>query len=85
MEAVLLSLADEKKHLAQADRDIAMGEERIARQAELIEEMRESGQSVIEAEKLLRTLRQCLETWQDHREEILRTIIRLEGGAAGAA
>jgi hypothetical protein len=85
MEAALLSLADEKKHLAKAEHDIAAGEERIARQVELIEDMRESGQGLVEAEKLLQTLRQCLETWREHRDEILRAILRLEGGGAGAA
>ncbi len=84
METALLSLADERKHLAQADRDIAMGEERIARQVELIEEMRVGGHSVVEAEKLLHALRQCLETWREHRNEILRAILRLESDGAGA-
>jgi hypothetical protein len=85
METALLSLADERQHLAKADRNIAAGEKRIARQVELIEEMRATGQGVVEAEKLLAALRQCLETWRVHRDEILRTIIRLESRGAGAA
>jgi flagellar motility protein MotE (MotC chaperone) len=80
----MLDLATEREHLAKADRDIAEGEARISHQVELIERLREGGHSVSDAERLLTTLQQTLETWQNHREEILRTIARLERGELGS-
>jgi hypothetical protein len=77
----MLDLATEKEHLAKADSDIAEGERRIARQADLIEEMRGNGQGMAEAEHFLDTLRQTLQAWRDHRDIILSTIARLEGAA----
>jgi len=73
-------LATERQHLAKADRDIAEGEARISHQAALIERLREGGHRVSEAEELLAVLQQTLQAWQDHRAEIIRTIVRLEGG-----
>lgn len=81
----MLDLATEREHLAKADRDIAEGEERISRQAELIERLREGGHSLSEAEGLLATLTQTLQLWRDHRDEILRTIARLESRRLGAS
>lgn len=81
----MLDLATEREHLAKADRDIAEGEERIRRQAELIERLREGGHSLSEAERLLATLTQTLQLWRDHRDEILRTIARLESRRLGAS
>ena len=77
----MLDLATEREHLAKAERDIAEGEERISRQAQLIERLREGGHSLSEAQALLATLTQTLQTWRDHRDEILRTIARLESEA----
>ena len=79
----MLDLATEKEHLAKAESDIAEGERRITQQTELIERLRRDDHNVGEAETLLETLRQTLRTWQDHRDLILVTIARLEGGAAG--
>ena len=79
----MLNLATEREHLAKADRDIAEGEMRISRQVELIEKLREQGHSVSEAEGLLSTLERTLQTWRDHRAEIVRTITRLESEELG--
>ena len=68
--------AKERNHLAKAERDIAEGEERITRQMLLIEKMRQDGHDATEAEKMLRTLRETLSAWQEHREEILRELAR---------
>lgn len=81
----MVDLATEKEHLAKADRDIAEGETRVARQAELIEHMRTgSGHGVWEAERLLETLKGTLQAWRDHRSAILRTIAGMEKGALPA-
>lgn len=74
----MLDLATEREHLAKADLDLAEGEARISRQIELIDRLRKGGHSVSEAEGLLDTLQQTLQAWQGHREEIIRTIARLE-------
>ena len=75
------TLAIEKDHLAQAERDLAEGQARIARQSVLVEHMQNAGQDVTQAEALLDNFRQTLSAWQDHRDEILRTIARLERGS----
>lgn len=72
-------LAMERQHLTKADSDIAEGEERIARQVELMAGLRHKGHGAAEGERLLETLRQTLQSWRNHRETILRTIARLEG------
>jgi len=74
--AAMPDQATEREHLAKADRDIVEGEERITRQMILIERLRQGGHDVTEAEILLRTLRETLEAWQAHREEILRNLAR---------
>ena len=74
----MLDLATEREHLAKADLDLAEGQARIDRQVELINRLRKGGYSVSEAEGLLDTLQQTLQAWQGHREEIIRTIARLE-------
>lgn len=78
-------LATEREHLAKADLDLAEGKARIGRQVELIDRLRKRGHSVSEAEGLLDTLQQTLLAWQGHREEILRTIARLESEELGSS
>ncbi|WP_376091676.1 hypothetical protein ACE7GA_22185 [Roseomonas sp. CCTCC AB2023176] len=74
----MTDLPTERRHLAKAERDVADGKARIMRQADLVGRLRAEGRDVAQAEALLSTMRQSLEAWQDHREEILRTIARLE-------
>ncbi len=74
-------LEAEEKHLAKAERDIADGEERIARQTAIAGRLQAGGQDAKAAEALLRTLRETLAVWKDHRDEILRTIARLRAPA----
>jgi hypothetical protein len=78
-----LDLPTEKRHLAIAVRDIAEGEERIQRQLTLLDTLRQRGQNLTEAEHLLQTLRQTLQTWEDHRDLIVQAIARLESAPAG--
>ena len=79
-KTAMLDLATEREHLAKADRDIAEGEARISHQVELIERLREQGHDLSNAKGLLSTLEQTLQAWRDHRDEIIRTIARLESG-----
>jgi len=81
--ATSLELAQEREHLTRADRDIAAGEERIARQRELIGHLQSKGLSVAEAEALLETLSQTLLSWRDHRALILDRIAHLESKPDG--
>jgi hypothetical protein len=79
----MADLAMEKGHLAQADRHVIEGERRIAQQTELVEHIRQKGAyGAAEAERLLQTLRETLETWRSHRENIVEAIARLEGEIA---
>ncbi|WP_210529646.1 hypothetical protein [Rubellimicrobium arenae] len=80
----MLNLATERATLAKAERDIAEGEARIANQADLVGRLRATGQDIGMAEALLATLQGTLRQWQDHRDEILRTIARLEQESAPA-
>lgn len=72
------NLETERRHLAEADRDIAAGERCVTTQALLVERLRGAGHDTGEAERLLLTLRQTLEAWWGHRELILDEISRLE-------
>lgn len=74
----MTDLAMEREHLAKAERDLVEGEERIARQAELLARLREAGHDIGLAEILLHNLEQTLQVWKDHRDEILATLARLE-------
>ena len=71
-------LATEEAHLEKSERDIADGERRVSAQALLVERLRAGGHDTGTAEALLMTLQQTLEGWRAHREEILRSIARLQ-------
>ncbi len=75
----MLSLDQERAHLAKAEQDIAAGQMRITAQELRIQRMRLRGHDTGRAEELLDCLRQTLLQWQAHRAEILRAIRRLEG------
>lgn len=77
----MLTLEDERGHLAKADRDLAEGERRISAQMLIIEHLRATGHGTDAAERLLLTLRETLETWLNHRVLIVETITRLEGAS----
>ena len=73
----MTQLAEEREHLAQADRDIVAGERRVAAQMLLVERLRRDGHDTHAAE-LLANLQGTLEAWRAHREQILREIARLK-------
>ena len=74
----MLSLDQERAHLAKADLDIVEGQRRITAQELRIQGMRLNGRDTLRAEELLGTLHETLVQWRAHREEILRAIRRLE-------
>ncbi|MBV9749245.1 MAG: hypothetical protein JO157_10555 [Acetobacteraceae bacterium] len=74
----MTELARERESLVKADSDIADGERRITAQTLLVERLRRDGHGTGEAERLLQTLRQTLEAWKEHRDEIRVVIARLE-------
>lgn len=78
----MLDLATERQHLVKAEIDIAAGERRIARQAELVARLHLGGHNTVQAEALLETLRETLLSWRDHRDVIRYTIARLESETA---
>ena len=63
-------LVKEQADLDKAEKDIREGEERIAHQRRLIEELRRDGHDMVEAERLLWTMQQSLRIWQAHRDTI---------------
>ncbi|MBV9079077.1 MAG: hypothetical protein JO048_16560 [Methylobacteriaceae bacterium] len=71
-------LGKERSALAAANRDIAEGEARIARQAELVHAFRLKQQDCTAAEQLLDHLAGTLSAWREHRELILHRIRTLE-------
>lgn len=75
-------LKAEREHLFRAERDIAAGERRVSAQVRLVERLRQDGHETGDAEHLLRTFEQTLETWRGHRSLILQAIARLEAKEA---
>ena len=73
----------ERADLDKAERDIREGEERIAQQTRLIAELRRDRHDTAEAEKLLWTLQQSLDTWKAHRETIRRLLAHSQKRAHG--
>ena len=61
----------ELKHLAQADREIAHLNKRIARQKLIIQAAIDKGRASVEAESFLHALEACRRAFEMHRELIL--------------
>jgi hypothetical protein len=60
--------------LAIVDRDVAEGQGRIARQAELVRELDAVGHATIDAQNLLRAMQQRLDAVTAHRRQIAREL-----------
>jgi hypothetical protein len=69
-------IEQELQHLAQADRQLAEGNRRVAEQIALIEHMTEKSQDTTEARKLLRNFEQILGHFHVHRQLILAALAR---------
>jgi hypothetical protein len=61
-------------YLAQAERHIAIVQERIARQKRIIDELVQGGQETDCAVSMLGALQACLHAFEQHRETILRAV-----------
>jgi hypothetical protein len=72
------TIAEEKVHLAKAELHIVQGEARITQQQVLVDKLQRDGHDIREAEKFLATLRETLDVWNTHRDEILGEIARLD-------
>jgi hypothetical protein len=74
----MLTLDQEQAQLVKAELDIAAGQQRVAALEQRIREMRLKGRDTGPAEELLATFQATLAQWHAHRQEILRSIRRLE-------
>ncbi len=61
----------QEDHLALSERHIAEGEQRVAEQIALIEQLARDGHDTTDAQALLETLQQSLALMYDHRQQIL--------------
>lgn len=68
----------ERSALAMADADIEQGAARIARQQEIVDELRLKGRDAREAGRLLDLLAETLAQWRSHRTLIVQRIAYLE-------
>ena len=60
--------------LAIVDRDLTEGQERIARQAEVVRELDAGGHATTDAQNLLRAMQQSLDAVTAHRRQIVREL-----------
>ena len=74
--AAFPELCDE---LAIADCDVTEGQERIARQAEVVRELSADGHDTSDAPNLLRVMQQSLDAVTAHRQQIVRELASLQG------
>jgi hypothetical protein len=68
-----------RDELAIADRDVTEGQERIARQAEVVCELRADGHDTSDAQNLLRVMQQSLDAVTAHRQQIVRELASIQG------
>ena len=62
--------AHKQDYLAQAERHIAMAQERIARQKDIVDKLVQTGQETDCATSMLHALETCLHAFEQHRETI---------------
>lgn len=68
----------EVEHLNKAEADIGAGETRVTEQVMRIERLRSGGRDTREAERFLQILKRMLAEWQQHREDIIKTIRQID-------
>jgi hypothetical protein len=74
--AAFPELCDE---LAIADRDMTEGQERIARQAEVVCELRADGHDTSDAQNLLGVMQQSLDAVTAYRQQIVLELASVKG------
>jgi hypothetical protein len=65
--------------LAVADRDVTEGQERIARQAEVVCGLDADGHDTTDARNLLLAMQQSLDAMNAHRQQIVRELASAQG------
>jgi hypothetical protein len=65
--------------LAVADRDVTEGQERIARQAEVVCELDADGHDTTDARNRLLAMQQSLDAINAHRQQIVRELASAQG------
>jgi uncharacterized protein (UPF0548 family) len=73
-----LELERERRDLAQCDRDITKGQERIRKQLIALAQLRAHGLETGDGERLFGVMRDTLVQWERHREMIVARIAYLE-------
>jgi hypothetical protein len=71
-----MSIAWERQYLAEADRHIAEARSHVASQRKTIRDLVVKGQSTADAQLRLAVLERNLHTFEQHRENILRSLMR---------
>jgi hypothetical protein len=75
-----MDLEQEENALRVANRDIAEAKERIKRQTDLIENLRQDGHDIKSALALLAVMQETLQTMQQHRDMIAETVDKIRQG-----
>ena len=71
----------EVRHLAQADMHISDAERKITHQSAIVEQMHAAGHDTKEADRMLVTFKEVLETLWAHRDLIIDTIRQIDDGS----
>jgi hypothetical protein len=73
--AARLRISELRQELARANSHIREGQERIARQAELVRGLDANGQDTTDAELLLHTMNEAVNAMDSHRQHIVRELL----------
>lgn len=69
-----ISREEEVQHLHETDRHITLAERHIREQLLRVDRLHAAGHDIGEAERLLKTMRQTLEAYREHRRLIVEMI-----------
>jgi DNA-binding protein YbaB len=72
----MTDISELQQELAQADRHIAEGNGRIARQAEVVRELNRHGHDTTQAQSLLQAMKDAVTAMDTHRQQIVRELTR---------
>ena len=79
-----MDLAQERVHLQDVDRNIALGEQRLIHQRSLVEQAQRNGNASADQTDMLVAMENGLEALRNLRGVILETIARLEAQRGSA-
>jgi hydroxypyruvate isomerase len=72
----MTDISELQQEWAQADRHIAEGNGRIARQAEVVRELNRHGHDTTQAQSLLQAMKDAVTAMDTHRQQIVRELTR---------